>query len=49
VGRTAQTNTFRSLLPSSIPGGFSAETLAILNQLTLDAQLPAGAAYKLVQ
>ena len=41
--------TFRSLLPSSLPAGVTADELAIVNQTTLDAQVSAGTRIKTVK
>ncbi len=41
--------TFRSLLPSNLPAGVTADELAIVNQTTLDAQVPAGTRIKTIQ
>jgi predicted Zn-dependent protease len=38
---------FRAFLPSSIPGDLSAEDLAILNQVELDEEIPAGTLLKM--
>ncbi len=49
VRTTASGGVFRSLIPSSGAGGFSARELAILNQVELGEAIPAGTALKFVE
>lgn len=44
-----RTATFQAFLPSTFPEGFSADGLAILNQVTLDEQIDAGQPLKLLR
>lgn len=47
VTRSPRPSTFQALLPSQLPAGFSAEELAILNQLQLNTSVPQGTPLKL--
>ncbi|MEM1125099.1 MAG: M48 family metalloprotease [Bacteroidota bacterium] len=47
VVEVQQDQPFRALLPATLPEGFDAEGLAILNQVGLDETLPAGTLVKL--
>ena len=42
-----RTDTFRNLLPSSLPMNITAEEMAIVNQVELDEQIPAGRPLKI--
>ncbi len=45
----ARAAAFRSLLPSNLPEGVTAEELAIANQVDINAQIPAGTQIKVVR
>ena len=49
VSPLASPSVFRTLVPASGVAGFSASELAILNQISLEDQLPAGRLVKLIQ
>ena len=46
---TTRSGTFQSFLPNPLPRGVTADGLAILNQVTLDENIPRGAKLKLPQ